>query len=223
MKLLDAVLSRPVATVAQGVAIPGSAPGAVRALDLPAAEVCALFKTSQGALCLLDDGPGVAVALDRFVSSGHLAEARRLLAYAMERRDAVWWAFLCAAEALRHKPMEPSQARGLDLALAWLVNPSDSGRRECKNAIYACGPTSIAGILCLAVWLSGGSISPYAGRHIEPNPHACGKLCGAVVYLCSVYFDPIRWKTCLRHFIDTGLCVARGECPVPAPNEAPAS
>ena len=214
MRLLDAVLSRPVASpVAAGTVEPASRPVP---LDLRAAEVCAVFKAPAEALRLLDDDPAVGVALDRFLAAGHLPEARRMLAHAMERRDAVWWGYLSAMEAARHRPFTAAEDACLDRVLEWLVNPGDAGRRACKDAIRSCGTTSIPGILCLAVWLSGGSVSPYPKRHIEPRPHVCAKLSAAGVYLASVRFDPGRWRDHLRHFINTGLAVARGECPIPA-------
>lgn len=211
MRLLDAVLARPVAATTDTPQAPS------RPLDLRAVEVCALFKVPAPALRLLEDDPTVGIALGRFVAEGHLAEARRMVAHAMERRDAVWWAYLCAMEAARHHPFTPDQLAGLDRVLAWLVNPGDAYRRACRESIKACGSTSIPGILCMAVWLSGGSVSPYPKRHIEPKPHVCGKLSAAVVYLSSVRFDPGRWRDHLRHFLSTGLLVARGECDIPSP------
>ena len=214
MRLLDAVLARPVAE-ATGAEFAPHGP-----MDLRAVEVCAVFKVPAPALRLLEDDPPVGTALQRFLSEGHLPEARRMLAHAMTRRDAVWWAYLSAMEACRHKPFTPGQEAGLDRVLAWLVSPTDAGRRACREAIRACGSTSIAGILCLAVWLSGGSVSPYPKRHIEPKPHVCAKLCAAVVYLSSVRFEPARWREHLRHFIGTGLAVVRGECAIPVPDDA---
>jgi len=172
MRLLDAVLARPVAET------PGAEFAPPGPMDLRAVEVCAVFKVPAPALRLLEDDPPVGIALERFLSEGHLPEARRMLAHAMTRRDAVWWAYLSAMEAC------------------------------------------IAGILCLAVWLSGGSVSPYPKRHIEPKPHVCAKLCAAGVYLSSVRFEPARWREHLRHFIDTGLAVIRGECAIPVPDDA---
>lgn len=216
MKLLDAVLARPVGQIS-----PDQETSKKKsALELGAIEYCALFKTPKAAINLIDDGPTVGVALDRFLKAGHLAEARRLLAFSMDRRDSIWWAYLCALEAARHKEITTEQKKGLDLVLAWGLDPNDARRKKCKEAFKSCRPTSFVGSLCFATWLSGGSISPYAKRHIEPNPSACGKLCGVSVYLASVYFAPARWKTNLRHFIDTGILVAKGECPIPQPNGA---
>jgi hypothetical protein len=220
MKLLDAVLAQPVATSGRLVETLLEPPLPKPFLDREANESCVLFSIPTTALNLLEDNPTVGVAFARFVDAGHLAEARRLLAYSMDRRDSIWWAYLCAMEAARHKEITPDQKKGLDLVLAWLLDPNDIRRKQCKEAIRSCKSTSFAGILCFAVWLSGGSISPYAPRPIEPKPHVCGKLCGVVVYLASVYFDAGRWKTYLRHFLETGMLVAQGQCPIPIPSEA---
>ena len=220
MKLLDAVLAQPVATSGRLVETLLEPTLPKPSLDREANEFCVLFNIPNTVLNLLDDNPTVGVAFTRFVDAGHLAEARRLLAYSMDRRDAIWWAYLCAMEAARHKQITEEQKKGLDLVLAWLVDPNDIRRKQCKEAVRSCKSTSFAGILCFAVWLSGGSISPYAPRPIEPKPHVCGKLCGVVVYLASVYFDPGRWKSYLRHFLETGMLVAQGQCPIPIPSEA---
>lgn len=213
MKLLDAVLARPVATIESPPVVSPTAP--FKALEQRAIEVASLFQVPAIALRLLDDDPQLGIAVDRLVKGGHLAEGRRLLSYGMERRDSIWWAYLCAMEAIRHKDITAEQQVGFDLVLAWIMDPNDAKRKECKNAIRDCGSTSMAGILCLSVWHSGGSISPYAKRHIEPKPHVSGKLSGVVVYLASVYFDPARWRDYLRHFIANGKLVASGDCPAP--------
>ena len=183
------------------------------ALQRPAQDLCLLFRLPACALSLLDDRPAVGVALERFIAGGHLAEARRLMAHSMDNRDAVWWGYLSAREAIRHRSVEPEHIIGLEAARAWINDPTDANRARCKAAIAACGTTSMAGILCFAVWLSGGSISPTPLRHVEPKPHLCGKLCAVVVYLASVHFDAGRYRQYLRHFLSVGTEIAQGACP----------
>ena len=118
-----------------------------------------------------------------------------------------------AREAIRHREVPPEHLRALEVAREWVNDPTDANRARCKRMIAECGTTSMAGILCFAVWLSGGSISPTPLRHVEPRSHLCGKLCGVVVYLASVHFDAGRFKNYLRHFLSVGTAIARGECP----------
>lgn len=183
------------------------------ALQRPAQDLCLLFRLPSGAINLIDDCPAVGEAIERFVAAGYLAEGRRLLAHSMDKRDAVWWGYLSAQEAIRHRSVEPEHIIGLEAARDWINDPTDANRARCKAAIAACGTTSMAGILCFAVWLSGGSISPTPLRHVEPKPHLCGKLCAVVVYLASVHFDAGRYRQYLRHFLSVGTEIAQGACP----------
>jgi hypothetical protein len=62
----------------------------------------------------------------------------------------------------------------------------------------------------MAVWVSGGSISSFIQRYIEPEASHCGRLCGAVVYMASEFFDSGRYRKCTQHFLDMGQEIARG-------------
>ena len=216
-QLLEAVLARPVAVerLPSAPAEPWSVAAAlpVTALEKRAVEVCALFPLATASIRLLDDNPAVAVAMERFFSGGFLPEARRVLAYAMERRQAVWWAYLCTSEAIRHKEISSTQALAMHQVLTWILEPSDVNRKACKRLVRPCGVTSMVGILCMAVWVSGGSVSPHIKRHIEPKASVCGRLCGVVVYLASVFFDSGRYRQYTQHFLDMGLEIARVNLP----------
>lgn len=213
-QLLNTVLDRPVAMAGWQSAPtePRPAPVALPApaLDQRAVEVCALFTLEPASIRLLDDNPTVAVAMERFVSADFMPEARRVLAYAMERRLAVWWAYLCASEAIRHKEICSTQALAMHQVLTWILEPSDANRLACKELVGPCGLTSMVGNLCMAVWVSGGSISPCIQRHIEPEASLCGRLCGVVVYMASVFFDSGRYRECTQHFLNMGQEIARG-------------
>ena len=213
-QLLNTVLNRPVAMAGwqSAPAEPPPAPVALpaAALNQRAAEVCALFTLELASIRLLNDNPTVAVATERFVSGDFMPEARRLLAYAMERRQAVWWAYLCASEAIRHKEICSTQALAMHQVLTWILEPSDANRMACKELVGPCGVTSMVGNLCMAVWVSGGSISSCIQRHIEPEASLCGRLCGVVVYMASEFFDSVRYRECTQHFLNMGQEIARG-------------
>jgi hypothetical protein len=213
-QLLNTVLDRPGAMAGwqSSPAEPRPAPVALpaAALNQRAAEVCALFTLEPASIRLLNDNPTVAVAMERFVSGDFMPEARRLLAYAMERRLAVWWAYLSASEAIRHKEICSTQALAMHQVLTWILEPSDANRMACKELLGPCGLTSMVGNLCMAVWVSGGSISPCIQMHIEPEASLCGRLCGVVAYMASVFFDSGRYRECTQHFLNMGQEIARG-------------
>ena len=155
-QLLEAVLARPVAVerLPSAPAEPWSVAAAlpVTALEKRAVEVCALFPLATASIRLLDDNPAVAVAMERFFSGGFLPEARRVLAYAMERRQAVWWAYLCTSEAIRHKEISSTQALAMHQVLTWILEPSDVNRKACKRLVRPCGVRPVSAAGCAAWW-----------------------------------------------------------------------
>ena len=54
----------------------------------------------------------------------------------MAKREAVWWACRCVADALVGEPPAPV-ARALDAVKAWVADPTDDNRRACWPAAEA--------------------------------------------------------------------------------------
>ena len=71
-----------------------------KSLDRPAAEVCEVAGPGEAARGLLDEGMTVRTYLDALAAQGLHADALKVLAYALPKRAAVWWACLIAAEAM---------------------------------------------------------------------------------------------------------------------------
>ena len=65
-----------------------------------AREVCSQFELSNEAKVLLDEQVSPDAFLDRLLERGHLADAVRLLAFALPKREAVWWSCQCVRECL---------------------------------------------------------------------------------------------------------------------------
>ncbi|WP_439630189.1 DUF6931 family protein [Gemmata sp.] len=176
-----------------------------------AADVCRLFVPTPPARALL--APGLA-ARDYFaalVAAGHLADARRVLAHSLPPRRAVWWAALCLHHAAGEVPFEtPEEAGAFDAATRWVVAPSEATRRAAEAAAWLAQPTTAAGVLAMACFLSGGSVSRPGLPPVFAAPHLSGRLCGAVVYLASVRFDPAKYLRHLRDYLAIGQDVAAG-------------
>ncbi len=178
----------------------------------PAADaVCRLFRPTPAARVLLTPGLSARDLFDQLVGLGLYADARRLLAHALPPRRAVWWATLCLRDAMDHAPFEtPAEDGAFAAAVRWVMTPSEAVRRAAGTAGWAARPHTAAGQLALAVFLTGGSLSRPGLPAVYPAPHLCGRLCGVVVYLASVRFDPARYKDHLRAYLAVGRDVARG-------------
>src|ERR671916_119514 len=83
-----------------------------------ATEVCARFAPGEAALGLLAEDQTPRQFLDALVENGEFHDAVRFLAYALPKREAVWWACLCARAASGANP-PASILAALNAAKAW--------------------------------------------------------------------------------------------------------
>jgi hypothetical protein len=186
-----------------------------------AADVCRRFKLSPPASALLTPDVSPPAFFDALLAAGHLADARRLLAHALPPHRAVWWATLCLHHSDTRAPLAAAERDALLAAGRWCLAPSEATRRAAKAAGRAAGQATTGGVLGLAAFLSGGSMSRPGLPAVLPEPHLCGRLCGVVVYLSSVRFEPARYKQHLRDYLDLGRAVARGDLLTPVPDPVP--
>lgn len=175
------------------------------------AEICRLFSPDLAATKLLAPDLSPQQFFDRLVAAGLLADARKFLAHALPPRRAIWWAALCLHHATSRRPFDtPAEEVAFESAVRWLVEPNETTRRATEAAGWAASPTTEAGILAMACFLSGGSISLPGLPAVLPKPHVVGRLVGVVVYLASVRFDPAGYLGHLAQYLTMGVEVAAG-------------
>ena len=103
-----------------------------------AAEVCQRFRLGREATALLRDDLAPGQFLDLLVDRQLFKDATSFLAYALPNREAVWWAVLCAREAVGPAPPGPA-ASALRAAEAWVRDPSEENRRAPPGSVQAGG------------------------------------------------------------------------------------
>ncbi|MEJ7639474.1 MAG: hypothetical protein WKF75_16235 [Singulisphaera sp.] len=97
-----------------------------------AVEVCGRFAPGEAAKGLLREDQTPRQFLDVLIENGEFPDAVRFLAYALPKREAVWWACLCARTASGPNPPAPILAalrrRGVG------SDPSEeNARRRCPS------------------------------------------------------------------------------------------
>src|SRR5580658_4595990 len=105
-----------------------------RALDAP----LAMAKLDARAAGLLRGCTETAMALDLLEAAGELMSAARLGAFALPRREAVWWASMCATHtAPAGQPAIEIKAR--EAAELWVRQSDDKNRRTAMDLARAAG------------------------------------------------------------------------------------
>jgi hypothetical protein len=151
----------------------------------------------------------IAEAIVRLETAGMAAEAVRVMAHALPKREAVWWACMCAANtAPDDLPEADRQAR--EIAELWVRQQKDEQRRAAFARAEASGfqsPEAWAGV---AAFWSGDSMSPVGQPAVPAPPHTIGLAVAGAVALSAVRGDVKRHPERLKRFLESGRNIAAG-------------
>ena len=144
------------------------------------------------------------------IGQGLVRDARHVLAHALPRRRALWWACLCAWDVRESAPHDDLQG-ALDVVTAFVRRPSEQRRRAAEDLYRRQSPTSLAGHLTAAVFYSGGSIAPAGEASVTPPPKVMGRLVSTAVYLAAICKDVKQYVHHMREYVHLGVQIGAGE------------
>lgn len=134
---------------------------------------------------------------DALAAAQILLEARqesaafRLIACALPRREAVWWATQCV-QALLPTDAPPAERAALEAANRWVSQPSEENRRNAEAAAQAVHYATPAGQAAIAAFWSGGSMAPPKLATVPPPEPLLPKACANAVLLAVTLGDPLK-------------------------------
>jgi hypothetical protein len=153
--------------------------------------------------------PQVPDALVRLEATGFLIEATRLVAHALPRREAVWWACMCAIHTA--PPDLPEADRvAREAAEDWVRQQTDKSRRIAWDRAQASGTGTPEAWAAVAAFWSGDSMSPEGQPAVPPAAHLAGTAAAGSVALAAVRGDVTRREARLRRFLESGRNIAAG-------------
>jgi hypothetical protein len=173
-------------------------------------EVLARCDLPPGARAHLEGIGEIAPVIDTLVKNAFLVEAARVFAHSLPRREAVWWACMCAQHTASAALGEPDR-KARELAEQWVRAQTDELRRaamtEAKNAGFQ-SPEAWAGV---AAFWSGDSLAPIdAQMKVPPPSHLTGVAVAGAVALASVRLKPALKDQRLLRFLDSARDIAAG-------------
>jgi hypothetical protein len=180
------------------LAKPGAAADAAKAapLEPPARDLLRAEHSPRQYLAALDQ-------------AGRLPDAVRFLAFALPRREAVWWATQCVRQVPALTADEKAAA-ALAAAEAWAADPTDDNRRKAFAAAEAAGFDKPAACAALATFLTEGSMAPAHLQPVPPPSHAGPAAAAAAVILAALVIEPEKGDEKFRKFLALGSDVASG-------------
>jgi hypothetical protein len=162
------------------------------------------------ALLAVDPAQAPAPYLDALAAQGLFPDAVRFLAHALSKREAVWWACLCA-RAVQAGPAAGPVADALAAAERWTAEPDEPNRRSAQAAADAAGVVTPAGCAAIAAFWSGGSLGPPELAAIPPADHLTARGVTGAVLLAAVQTEPEKSPEKFRRFLSLGRDVAAGK------------
>ncbi|HEY8506467.1 MAG TPA: hypothetical protein VIL46_17930 [Gemmataceae bacterium] len=172
-------------------------------------DICAEFELSEAAAALLKPGQTPEEFFDALLGASLFGDGIAFIARLLPKKQAVWWGCLCVWGAERHASKAPVEA-ALGAIVRWLREPTEENRRAVGDAAREAGPTSAAGMLASAAFLSEGSMSLPGQPEVLPKPHYTGKLVAAAVLAASRKGGAARIPARQREFLALAVEVYRG-------------
>ena len=175
-----------------------------------AREVCAHFKVNLGeaAEALLRDDASPQEYYEALIAADLPVEAAKFLAFCLPKREATWWACLCARAVLPAKP-EPSQLSALTAAEAWVFKPNEENRQAALEQGTEGGSSAAAMAANAAAW-SGGSLVPPDLEAVPPADELTGQAVGGTFVKAAYGGDPSETPQRIRLFLAQGCDIAQG-------------
>ena len=138
-------------------------------------------------------------------------DAIRFLAFALPKRQAIWWACICTRIA--HAALEsikPEQSEALAAAEAWVYKPNEENRRKAGLKSDQTDRQYPADWTAAAAFWSGGSISPAGQPGVEPPDHLAPHAVAGAILLAAATDDSEALNQHYRDFLARGIDIARG-------------
>lgn len=179
-----------------------------------AGEICARYTPEPETLALLAGADSPRSFLESLVSADQPAEARRFLAHALPRREAIFWAAEAVASVQAGRIPAP-QLAALEAVRQWLAEPGDQHRRACWTASETSGLDTAAGLVALAVYFSEGSLSPEGLPPVAPAPHLAADTAANAMTLATLAPQPEQAPEREKAILAIGLEIAAGSRPLP--------
>jgi hypothetical protein len=136
----------------------------------PTAETCRGFGLSAEAVALVRDNESAREFVGRLADGELYEDAFRFVAHALAKRRAVWWGCMCVWEA-HQGLLTPVDHDALGAAARWSLEPNERHRRQAEKDGRTAGAGSAAGVLALAAFWSGGSMTPANLPVVKPPDH----------------------------------------------------
>jgi hypothetical protein len=178
-------------------------------LAVPLPPLIPRLELDSGAAELVAGKPDAASGIAALAAAGRFPEAVRLVAHALPKREAVWWACMCA-RAVPDPAVPEADLKALAAAEAWVRRPDEANRRAAMAAAQATRMQTAEAWAAVGAFWSGGSMAPEGQPVVPPGEHLTGVAISGAVVLAAVRRRPERAEARFARFLDSARDIAAG-------------
>lgn len=173
------------------------------------AEACQGVAFAPAVAAIVKSHPDPPECLEALATGGSVSAAIRVLAAVLPARAAIWW--MC--DIL----MQSSDITALELKTIeeWIVEPTESRRRQIESGVQNADRQSPVTWLGWAVFWSGPSLAPAGVDAIQPPAHLVGTAIATSAMLFAAR-HPLEMASTLQRILLHGRAVLDGQRPWPA-------
>jgi hypothetical protein len=177
--------------------------------NLQADQIAKSCQLDEEAKTLLSADLNASDYLARLRDRQLFVDAVRFLAAGLPKREAVWWACLCARTTLGEAPA-PQLLEAIEKAEAWVYKPTEEHRRATEKSAEKATFEQPAAWAAMAAFWSGGSMAPEGQPAVPPAGDLTGKAASGAVMLAASSGDATKINDRYRDFLAKGLDIAAG-------------
>ena len=186
-------------------------------LNRDLSAVLALAALEPAPAALVHDAADTVAAIVLLEEAEELIGATRLFAFALPRREAVWWAAMCAihtATSGQSAGRPGGQADGERLvreaAENWVRQQDDKTRHTAMELARGVGFACPESWVAMAAFWSGDSMAPPEQPKVPPGPQLTGTAVAGAVALSAARGDAKLMAARLTRFLASARDIADG-------------
>ena len=174
-----------------------------------AKDVIKHFDLDEAGAELFSDGIKTADFIDVLISNEAYLDAINLLSHSLPKREAVWWACICAKKHQKDVDNEIFD-QSLKAAEKWVYDPSEKNRRVAEfYAEKGKYETAAAWVAAAAFW-SGNSIMPEGEPVVAPDSYLYAHAVSGSIITCVGMNDKDKIEDSYKEYLDHGINIASG-------------
>jgi hypothetical protein len=168
------------------------------------------LEEDSGAVARPDDTP--LTCIQAFVAAGCFNDAVKMIAHALPKREAVWWACLAARHSLSEQgePETGANHQAVIAAENWVKSPTEENRQLARQWGDKTQYKSAASWAATSAYWSTGSMTPAGEPAVPPPQYLYAHAVAGSVALAAVQPDPEASEEKFQRYIKQGLDLANG-------------